>query len=314
MQLIAAILPMVIALGTAVLGLAAAMGTVAAAGAGMVGLGLMGFEDTEKRIKKFKEELRTVFDPLTKAFKPIADSFLSQLPSMLSDVAAEMKNLPVFKDTFFQAVRTLIGAVENLIQNFVALEPIISQLTERFTGMIASGIVDFLTWLVKEAYRNQDAMVDLGRIFAKIIAIIYKLSKVLSSLVINFEFVLDAILAVAEGLQNDFAMGFLKAISYAYALGKALKAIDAILKASLLGKFLSVGAIALTALTGFLGASGNGRNAMGSGRQTPSNMPGSGSGDTYYVMNVEGDTRDSHMSQFRNMNPDRYHTEEEARK
>jgi len=295
MQLVAAVLPMMISLGTAAMGVAASFGAVAAAGGAIVGLGLMGMDDKKERLEQFREELRNTFEGTAKQFAPLADSILTEIPGMLSGVSQALGGASVFKQTFVKSLQTVADSMETLIRRAVSLSPIIEQLTNRFLGLVTSRIVDFLTWLTKEAYRNQDAMVSLSEIFGNILITIYNLSKAVSAVVIGFKPFFSILKMISSVLKNEFAVRMAQGIALVYTMTKAMKALRAATMTTGIGALLVGGGLIANELM-FSGQDGKG--VSGFNGSTPSGIGSSGgSGDTY-VMEVDGDVTDRHIRKF----------------
>lgn len=309
MNLIAALIPMLISWATAALGVASAMAAVAGAGAAMVGLGLLGFDDMGERLDEFREDLKSVFEPVANAFQPITESTLTELPMMLSDVAQELRGLTAFRDTFDRMLQTLVDAVSGLISGMKQLEPIMSQLTDRFLDMTLSGIGEFFAWLVEEAFRNQDALIGLTKVLVQVLATVYNLSTAVSEVVLEFKPLFGILMSISELLNHDLITGMVATLGKMYLMIKVVRtavlawnALTAAMAKNPLGLIGIGAAIGASELLGITNTSDNG---FGNGGPGGASGPGMGTsrrgGDTYYTMNVEGNVTDKQVQRFKDI-------------
>lgn len=215
-RLLALILPMMVVMGTQAAGVAAAMGSIALAGAAIVGLGLGGHGDTmaesfreaKKEVGDLKEDLFDVFQPTMQHFAPIQEQFFDFAPGAMIPVADSLENLDVFEDAVFQAFSGMMNAVSSAIDLIVELQKPITQLAMRFGDIIATNIADFFRWLVVEASKNQDMLIRLGIAAERILITIYNLSKSFSGLVIALNPLLWIIMKVSQALSGKLGQLF----------------------------------------------------------------------------------------------------------
>jgi hypothetical protein len=214
-RVIALAIPVLITVGAQALGVAAAMGSLAVAGAAFIGLGLVGHGDSmaeswanaQKQLSQLKEDMFETFQPSMQTFAPIQDAFFDVLPQNLRAVNAEMKQLAgsSYQFALFDATRGTTEFIAELINRMVEMDGIASQLAMRFGDIVGSNILDFFSWLVREAYRNQESLIQLGSIIVDIVEIIYNLSKVFSQLLIIFAPVITAVLWLSRALETRMA-------------------------------------------------------------------------------------------------------------
>lgn len=314
-NLLAAFLPMLITWGTALLGIASAMGAVIAAGAGIGLMGFLGMDDPMGRLEEFAGNLKDIFQPVMNAFQPIVEKMLEATKMDLSLFAQSMQDIAVFSEIVQDTVSGIIGWFRRLMEISVSLEHIISQLADRFGSFIGGGLLDFFEWLVEEAYRNQEAFINLTRILGKVIAAIYNLSKVASTILIEFEPVVDLIVWISELLNNDFIMGLIASAAKVYVLAKAfvvlktaIQAVTAALAKNPAGLLALGGALVIAQGAGLTNGgelsnvSNNGFGNGGPGGASGVGMDTSSrGGDTYYTMNVDGNTTDRHVQKFKDI-------------
>ncbi|MFC6953784.1 hypothetical protein [Halorubellus litoreus] len=229
-QLIAMLLPMVVALSVELAGLAAAAGAVAVAGGAMIGLGLLGDGDTlaesfanaRRKLGDFKRELFSVIQPVAKLFAPISDRLLAGTLVDLSGLMENVRHLTVFEEAVRDSLRGIVEWVGLVIDTMASLAPHIHQLTQEFGRLIGQGINDFFRWATVEMYENQEVLIDIGQTFAYIIYLIYQLSKAWAGFVSLFKPVFAAMAKVAEFLGGPLLGALLMATVTLFTLGQTV--------------------------------------------------------------------------------------------
>lgn len=214
---LAAIMPLLIAFAAQAMGVAAALGAVAVAGAAVVGLGLVGqgedmneaWSNAQDTLSTLKEDLYEVMQPAMQAFAPISTEFFNWAPGQLAGIADAMQGLTQYEDTIFAAFSGATNVVESFFRVITEHEDTISQLAMRFGSIIGSGIIDFFEWLVLEAARNQEVLIDLGSIFADLAMAVYQIAALLARMVSVLGPLAGMLRGIATLLNNDFIAGFL---------------------------------------------------------------------------------------------------------
>ncbi|WP_372611609.1 hypothetical protein [Halomonas sp.] len=228
-QLLALIIPLLIAAGVQALGVAAAFGAIAVAGASIIGLGLIGhadnmgaaFQQAKLEIADFKQELFDVFSPTAQAFAPIQSEFMDFAPSELTGVADAMKGLVVYSDILFDTWSALAGGTEEFMNILVRNESVVGQLTSRFGGLIGSGALEFFDWLIQSAYRNQNMLVQLGGVLVDVMVAIYNVSMAVSTVVAAFAPMFKMLVWISDILNTGVVINLITMIALLYMLGKA---------------------------------------------------------------------------------------------
>lgn len=250
-NLLAAILPILIAFGVQAAGVGAAMLTMAGAGAALIGMGLAGegetigeaFENAQSKIRNFGEELFSVLQPTFAQFTPISDRLLDQLPSEFSGNALE--SLLVYEDDVGRMFSGIIGWFGELAYWAAENRDIISQLSFRFGDILGDNLINLLSWLTTEAFENQEVLIQLGETIKTVGKVIYNFSVVVSTLVAVFEPVLTLLLWISEVLTNRWVIAILSAITMTTLLIKTMSVLGGMF-AAVFGKSL------LTAYIGFI--------------------------------------------------------------
>jgi hypothetical protein len=229
MQLLAAIIPVAVALGTQLLGVAAAMGAVAAAGGAVMGLGLLGHaeslegsvEQAKQQVQDLKQEMFEVFQPTMQQFAPIQSQMFDAMPEGMGGIAESMEGLTVYEDTLYELGSSLSGGFEKAINIIVENEQAISQLTTRFGGLIGSGLLNFFEWLIQAASKNQQLLVELGQDMLKLAVAAYNVSMAISKVLTAFSPLFDLLVFISEVLNSEIIVGLVTMIGWLFVLGKA---------------------------------------------------------------------------------------------
>jgi hypothetical protein len=218
--LISLLLPMVIALGVALMGVATAMGAVALAGGAMLGLGLLGggrnmataFEEARRKVQQFKQEVFEVVRPLAQVFQPFTDRFLALAPGQLTPLVRAAESLEVFQDSFERAFVGVVEWVAEAIRATADYKAEIDSLIETFGPALGRGIIDFFRFVVEEAYENQDVLLALAGTFKQILRAVYEFSLFIGYLAVAFSPVVEVVTWLAEIFQNKLLVSLTGAI------------------------------------------------------------------------------------------------------
>lgn len=317
MQLLAAVLPVALALGTQLLGVAAAMGSVAAAGGALIGLGLLGhgesmagsFAQAKEQMAGLKREMFETFQPTMQQFAPIQARAFDAIPDAMGGIAETMEGLQRYEGTLFNLGGALAGGFEEAIAIIVQNEKAISQLSTRFGGLIGSGLLQFFDWLIRSASQNQQLLVKMGGDMLMMAGAAYNLAMAVTKIVSTFSPMFEIILAISRLLNNDFIAGMASAIGWIYAVTKAGYAMFSMMQAlqaaslSLSSVLMRTGVGALlvgggylasqlmmpdTGMTDVSGGSGGGQTVYNDNRSFEINN--GGSGDDYALQKSMEDT------------------------
>ena len=231
MQLLAAMIPIAVALGTQLLGVAAAMGSVAAAGGAIMGLGLLGhgdsmaesMEQAKQEVQELKQELFQTLQPQMQQFAPIQSRMFDAIPEAFEEngIGEQLEELTAFEDTLFELGSALAGGMAEALKIINDNQEAISQLTTRFSGLIGSGLLNFFEWLIQAAKRNQELLIDVGRDMLKLAGVAYNLSMAVTRLIATLSPFFDVLLWISELMNGGILIGLIAMVAYLYALGKA---------------------------------------------------------------------------------------------
>lgn len=227
-QLIALLIPLLIALVPQILGVVAALGAMAVAGAAVIGVGLLGhaqsmeesFAAAKREVQDFKRALFEVFQPTAQTFAPISGEFMDFAPTELESVARAMQDLVVYEDLIFNMFSGLSGGLEEFVNILVQNQVAIEHLSRKYGGLIGSGLLEFFEWLIQAAYRNQAVLDGLGRIIVKIAVALYNVSMAVSTVLTTFEPFFTLLVWISELINSEIVIGLITMVSWLFVLGK----------------------------------------------------------------------------------------------
>lgn len=216
-NILAVLIPILVVFLTQLLGVAAAMGAVAVAGAAVIGLGLVGhgedladsWEGAKEQLGDLRDRMFEVFQPTMQTFAPIQERFFDTMPEELNQVASSMESLTVYSDTLMQSLAGISSWFANGFRGMADMEEIISQLALRFGSITGSNLNDFFRFIVEEAYAAQSMLIKVGQAFKDLMVIAYQLFKVLVAVLFAFKPLISVLGVVADLLDNKLAVGIL---------------------------------------------------------------------------------------------------------
>lgn len=234
-KLVAMLLPLVIALAGAAVGLVAAFGALAVTGAAMAGIGLLGWGDSleesmrnvRREVGMLKEELFEVLRPASGAFQPFTAQLFDNAPKMVQEFVEPLQELvEMGYDTWW--LESLQGAAEwlgDLVWLASDLAPQIQAIGTAFGIAFGDWLIGFLARFTTELYENWDMWARLTRSLFAILSVIYELSKVLAFLVALLEPFILLVSRLASMFGNEFLSALLAAVAAMWALDFVLAAI-----------------------------------------------------------------------------------------
>ena len=266
-KLVALLLPLMIALAGAVLGVAAALGALAVAGGAMIGLGLLGYGDSlaesmkkaGERVQDLKKELFEVFRPAASTFQPFVERLFDRLPALAERLVDPLQRLDTagFDDFFVDALEGGVRLIEDLLNAASDLAPEIQAVGGAFGELIGDGLVGFLKALVHEVYNNWEQFVSLGAILGYIVLMIYNVSKAVSFMLTFLEPVFRLFAGLSSLLSNPFVAAIFAAVAAMTALFAVMSGVASligIIKGSAIAMAFYQMAVSAGTLTGALGA------------------------------------------------------------
>lgn len=232
-NLIAALVPIAVVLGAQLLGVAAAMGAVAVAGASILGLGLLGhgdsmaesFSNAKQEVSDLGTELFNVFQPTMQQFAPIQAEMFDRVPGALNDTAEAMEGLTAYEDTLFQLGGMMAEGLEYSVRAIVRNEEAISQLAVRFAALAGSNIADLFTFLFNAARDNQGMLVSLGNTLKDLGVIFFRIARLVVMFLDSFSPLIDVLLLFSTLLDNKIVQILFAFAAAAYITVSALSSL-----------------------------------------------------------------------------------------
>jgi len=226
-QLLAMVLPLLIAVGVQAAGAAAAMLGLAAAAGAVVGMGLLGHADSlsgslqqaRQELSNLRDDLFETFQGPMQLFAPIQSEIFDWLPGQLVSVADSMEGLTAYEGTIFQMFSGLADGVEQFFRILTSNEDIISQLAMRFGSLVGGGLLRGFEWLIQTAYRNQEVLIDLGSVLMDILTILYNLSMFVGRVVAALRPLFNWLAGLSNLLNNKLVVGLLTFLTVAGLIG-----------------------------------------------------------------------------------------------
>lgn len=225
-NLIAAAIPALGALIVQALGVASAFGAIALAGAGMVGLGLIGhgdsmaesFRNAGEEVDQLKKDLFETFQPSAQLFSGIQAEFFDFMPGELDRVSESMRNLLPLKGEFFEMFTQITKFISQFFKSIGQNSGLISELWDNFKGIIGSGIISLFEWLMKTTQENQPMLIKLGQAFKILALTLYDIFLVVSRAIIVLTSFLGILRWVGKFLNNKFTSWLLAGVIAIYAM------------------------------------------------------------------------------------------------
>jgi hypothetical protein len=229
MQLLAALIPVAIGLGTQLLGVAAAMGSVAVAGGALIGLGMIGHADSltgsiaeaKQELQQFKLELFEEISPTAQTFAPIQSRAFDAIPAAVGDIVDQAEGLTAFEETIFNMGGDLAGGIEEAISLMIEYESTISSVSQNFSGLIGGGLLKFFEFLLNTISQNQALLVNVGRQMVKLAVVAFNLAMAITRIVGALGPMFNILVFISELLNSQLIVNLLTMIAYLFILGKA---------------------------------------------------------------------------------------------
>jgi hypothetical protein len=235
--LLAMVLPLIIALAGAAMGLVAAFGALATAGIAITGIGLLGWGDdaessirnVKRRLGELKSELFEVLQPAANIFQPFTAQLFDSAPGMVQNLVDPLMALAEtgYDDWWLESLEGASRWFADLLWAASKLAPQIQAIGTAFGRAFGDWLIGFLTRMTTELYENWDMWARLTRSFLAIINLIYELSKILAFMVALLEPFFIMLGKITDLVGNDFLTALLMAVAAMWALDFALAAVAA---------------------------------------------------------------------------------------
>lgn len=225
-NVLALLIPIMISLAGAAIGVAAAFGALGAGAAGIIGLGLVGWgEDMQSAMQNFRKELvrvgRQLFQvakPLGDLFRPIVERWLGGMANQARRLVDPLSRLTVFADGLAAAGSGVVGWLIEAINAMANMNEIAEQVALRMGEAFGQFVIDALSNMLREVHRNQDAYINMAELLLDVIVIIFNLSKTVTFVVSAFEPLFAIIAGITNFLANKFVVTVLTTLATILAL------------------------------------------------------------------------------------------------
>lgn len=232
-NLLAVSIPALAAVAVQALGVATAFGAIAVAGAGMIGLGLLGhgdsmaesFRNAGKQVDELKQKLFETFEPSMDLFAGVQTRFFDAVPGMLEKVSRSLRGMLVFEDEFFDMFNQITKFIAGFFNMVSSNEETISDLWENFRGILGTQIIKFFEWLLEAAHQNQKMLVDLGSVLKTVALALYEVFVMISRTLIMLSPLFAIIARGAKLLNNQFISALLASLAVLYLFTNVLPGI-----------------------------------------------------------------------------------------
>ena len=220
-QLVAILIPVLVTLGAAALGAAAALGVLAGVGAVMGGIGILGYGDNmaqsmnrfKRDLNQAKREIAGVLQPVGNVFQPFTAGLLDRLPHQIQKLVDPLERLSElgFDTFFFEALRGTADWIADLIRLAGDLAPQIQEIGWAIGQAFGREVLGLLEWMVEELYNNWDAIVRLVGVLVSLVIVLYNVSKAISFALAIFAPLFQIIASISGALDSRLVVALLAA-------------------------------------------------------------------------------------------------------
>lgn len=209
-KVVAMLLPMMIALKVQAMGVKMALQSIAGAGLGMIGGGLLGhgeaIEDSvaiaERRINLLKRELHQAFRPILQEFAPISERFLSTLPERVRPLVDALSEITAFEGAFNRLFDDAIHYAAEFVRELSGRADQFEQVGRRFLALFFDKAMGFIDWLTETMTQEQDVMERMIDVFQTVLGVIWRVLLVFTQLASSLSWFFNIINKVTAGLSS----------------------------------------------------------------------------------------------------------------
>jgi hypothetical protein len=247
-NLIALVIPLMVTLAGAAIGVAAAFGAVATSLGAIVGIGLLGWGDSAtESLQNVREaatqtakDIANVFQPLGNVFQPILEQWMSGLPNLARELVDPLEGMMVFADDLEGMGRGLVDWFINVITVMQNMESEAVSVANRAGSALGSFLIETMAAMLKEVNRNQDAYVKIGEILVDFAVILFNVFKAVTFAIAQFEWLFDLITGLTNLISGQWLGVLLATVGALF----AIEAVLALVNIGLVGMALRIAAAA----------------------------------------------------------------------
>lgn len=217
---LAALIPVFVTLAGAVIGLVGAMTALGAAGAAVIGLGMLGWgedlsssiENARQEVALLKERLFEVVQPAAAEFQPIFEDFLEGAPGQAQDLVMPMRRLSELQDTLASAGAGFVDWLAIVLTRIANMDDQIDTIISSFGRAFGSFLIRVVSDFTAFVAQNNQEIISLSGSLARLFGILFDVSVAVAFTLSKLSPFIDAIAAVADLLRNDIVVHLLSAI------------------------------------------------------------------------------------------------------
>lgn len=256
---LAALIPIMVSLGAAAIGLAGGLIAVATAGAAVLGLGLLGWgenfqqsmQEIQKRARALGRQLFDVLQPVADVAQPVMQDWLEGAPRQVQKLVGPLSDLiEAFDDPLGRMGGGVVDWLAAVVERMTSMRDIIVQITSRFGRVAGNFLIEFMTNMVEFAYRNQTQLIEMARALRLLLRLLLKFSIFIVRVLAPLKTLLEVVAPIADLFLNRWVAGLVAAATSTILLVGAVSSLTAA------SSTLSGGIIAsvITSIGAYIGA------------------------------------------------------------
>lgn len=256
---LAALIPIMVSLGAAAIGLAGGFIAIATAGAAILGLGLLGWgenfqkslEEIQKRARALGRQLFDVLQPAADVAQPVMQQWLEGAPRQVQKLVGPLKDLiEAFADPLGRMGGGIVSWIAAVIERMTSMRDIIVQITSRFGRVAGNFLIEFMSNMVEFAYRNQEQLIAMARSLRLLLRLLLKFSIFVVRVISPLKTLLEVLSPLVDLFLNRWVAGIVAAVTATVLLVGAISSLTA-MTSTLSGGII---AAAVSSIASYIGA------------------------------------------------------------
>lgn len=229
---LAALIPVMIVLAGAAIGLAGALIAVGTAAAGIIGVGLLGwgkdlessFENAQQAAQDMKEELFTVLQPAAAEMQPILQDWMEGAPRQVERLVGPLQELTELRDEVESAGVGFVDWIGRVMESMASMDAEIGTIISDFGTAFGNFLISFMENFTQFAADNSQQIIMLAGSIRDLFGAIFNLAVIAGFVIGRFGFLLEILDVVAGMLSNEFVQALLTGVTAFYLLQGAIVA------------------------------------------------------------------------------------------
>jgi hypothetical protein len=182
-------------------------------------------KNLQTEARSLARSLFEVAQPLAQQAQPIVADWLDGAPRHAQRLVDAFEPMLAFSDGLEAMGAGTMDFAVTALRQMASVQEEVTQISLRMGSAVGSFLTEAMMSLVLELYKNQEALIDIGRLFVSAIVIIYNLAKAVTFLIAQFGFFIEMAAVLTGFLSNKWVVAFLTAVTTALLLEAALTAI-----------------------------------------------------------------------------------------